>query len=591
VFSLLFFSKASRYSFFIVSTFIVLKQGFAQDHVSSLNINSGKGSLSKNERVVAEAERKQLQSFVVNLLKDYGCKDFEKKAFEAILEQLQNNPQPLLSFRDRHKAMISNLRVYNESDRPAGSFEPAKKEFSNLLLDLNELTTETLFSYYLDDSNGTVSPMSSYKIAVNLELEKVTSIETPKKKILDILKKLHSLIDDDHLDMGCRNEDYKNFLMLDLPRGYVSLNDVYRSQNAPQASVVAEPKVEVKPQSQPKVEAKPEAKIEAKIEPKVEPKIEPKVESKPEPKFEPKKEPKPEPKPEPKQEIKPEITVTHEAPVEAPIKEKIIEYSKTTLSKRHQESVEKEPPAAAKPQVSAPTATPDKESNNDIVERYLSLTRAEVKPYMKSGWDEDYEEFITAFILNGHTRLLRNFHQFEDVCDDISRHNTPQKKARFVAKFFKALAMVETGSDPRIETRENTDIRYRPKTRDFPSVSGKPYIQHSVGLFQLDESDYLYNNCQEIDYEKDVSIGYSNSRVRKTNWNYGGVHVEYYGDTRKSILNPFVNAACAVRILENKIPNGLISETSYWAPLRPDRGHAAGRSKLKKLIKKEIPGC
>lgn len=579
MFSSLFFSKASRYSFFIVSAFIFLKQGFAQDHASSLNVNSGKGSLSKNERVVAEAERKQLQSFVVNLLKDYGCKDFEKKAFESILEQLKNNSHPLLSFRDRHKAMISNLRVYNESDRPAGSFEPAKKEFSNLLLDLNELTTETLFSYYLDDSNGIISPMSSYKIAINLELEKVTSIETPKKKILDVLKKLHLLINDDHLDMGCRNEDHKNFLMLDLPRGYVSLNDVYRSQNHPQASVLAEPKLEVKPQAQPKIESKPEAKMEVKVEPK----IEPKVESKPEPKSEPKKEPRPEPK----HEIQPEITVTHEAP----IKEKIIEYSKTTLSKPHQEPVEKESPAPAKPKVSAPAPTSDKESSNDIVERYLSLTREEVKPYMRSGWDEDYEEFITAFILNGHTRLLRNFHQFEDVCDDISRHNTPQKKARFVAKFFKALAMVETGSDPRIETRENTDIRYRPKTRDFPSVSGKPYIQHSVGLFQLDESDYLYNNCQEIDYEKDVSIGYSNSRVRKTNWNYGGVHVEYYGDTRKSILNPFVNAACAVRILENKIPNGLISETSYWAPLRPDRGHAAGRSKLKKLIKKEIPGC
>ncbi len=585
MFSSLFFLKASRYSFFIVSAFIVLKQGFAQNHGSSLNINSGKGSLSKNERVVAEAERKQLQSFVVNLLKDYGCKDFEKKAFEAILEQLKNNPQPLLSFRDRHKAMISNLRVYNESDRPAGSFEPAKKEFSNLLLDLNELTTETLFSYYLDDSNGIVSPMSSYKIAVNLELEKVTSIETPKKKILDILKRIHSLIDDDHLDMGCRNEDHKNFLMLDLPRGYVSLNDVYRSQNTPQASVVAEPKVEVKPKAQSKVESKPEAKIEAKADTKVEPKIEPKVES------------KPEPKPEPKPEIKPEITVTHEAPVEAPIKEKIIEYSKTTLSKPHQEPVEKESPAPAKPKVSAPAATPDKESNSDIVERYLSLTRAEVKPYMRSGWDEDYEEFIAAFILNGHTRLLRNFHQFEDVCDDISRHNTPQKKARFVAKFFKALAMVETGSDPRIETREYTKHRFRPKSKEFPKLSSVSYEPHSVGLFQLDENDYIFHNCEEIDYENDVLIGYPPSRRRKTTDKYKGVNIEYYGDTRKSILNPFVNAACAVRILENIIPEGVLSKHSYWAPLIPfvkEKNKLIpnpATTKLKKQIKKEIPGC
>jgi hypothetical protein len=521
---------------FIAFSFLVPDQASSQIHAPVKTSGYLSHSYTKAEKEAEDHERKQLQPFVVELLKDYGCKDFETKAFHVIVEQLRQNPQPQLSFRDRHKAMVSNLRVYNESDRPVGSFEPAKKEFSNLLLDLNELTTETLFSYYIDDSSGRIMPMSSSDIANILEFEKVTSIETPKKKILDILKKINSLKDENHLDIGCRNEDKKNFLMLDLPRGFVSLNDVYKSTDKPQE----------------KIKNTHEIKTEtAKVNPKAEAAV-PKIE------------------------------------------EKIIEYSHTKISPPKQTEPIKQIPADIVPKhKEAPTSNPskEKESNGEIVERYLSLSRDEVKSYQKSGWDSDYEEFIMAFILNGHTKLLRNFHQFEDVCDDLSSHNTSQKKARFIAKFFKALAIVETGADPRIETRENTSIKYRPKLREYPSVAGKPYIQHSVGLFQLDENDYIYHNCEEIDYEKDVSIGYSNSRIRKTPWNYGGVHVEYYGDTRKSILNPFVNAACAVRILENKIPKGLISDNSYWAPLRDDRAHAASRSKLKKIIKKEIPGC
>ena len=517
----------------IVFSFVLFDQAYTQVHAPIQSAGYSSNSFSKVEKEAENFERKKLQSFVVELLKDYGCKDFEKKAFEAIVEQLRQNPQPKLSFRDRHKAMVSNLRVYNESDRPLGSFEPAKKEFSNLLLDLNELTTETLFSYYVDDSSGKIMPMSSSDIANILELEKVNSIETPKKKILDTLKKINALKDVSHLDIGCRNEDNKNFLMLDLPQGFVSLNDVYKSTEELQEKITKETKI---------IEYS-DTKINA-----------------------------------PKQ-----TESVRQAPTENVSKHKEVTEVKPESKPESKPVKPKETPVSASPK--------SKESNSEIVDRYLSLSRDEVRPYMKSGWFSDYEEFIAAFILNGHTKLLRNFQQFEDVCDDLSSHNTPQKKARFIAKFFKALAMVETGADPRIETRESTAIKYRPKLREFPSVSGKPFIQHSVGLFQLDESDYIYNDCEEIDYEKDVSIGYSNSRVRKTPWNYGGVHVEYYGDTRKSILNPFVNAACAVRILEKKIPNGLISDSSYWAPLRDDRAHAAGRSKLKKLIKKEIPGC
>jgi hypothetical protein len=362
---------------------------------------------------------------------------------------------------------------------------------------------------------------------------------------LDLLKRLNSLKDDSHLDIGCRNEDKKNFLMLDLPRGFVSLNDIDNSIEEPQEKVKNDTKKII-----PKAEA-------------ATPRVETKVIEYSHTKINVSKQAEPS-KPTPAESVPTHKDTTEEKPVAKVVKPK-----------------EPSPPIASK----------NKESNSSIVERYLSLSRDEIRPYMKSGWDKDYEDFIAAFILNGHTKLLRNFHQFEDVCDDLSPHNTPQKKARFVAKFFKALAIVETGADPRIETRESTAIKYRPKLREFPSVSGKPFIQHSVGLFQLDESDYIYHGCEEIDYERDVSIGYSNSRQRKTPWNYGGVHVEYYGDSRKSILNPFINAACAVRILENKISKGLISDSSYWAPLRDDRAHAAGRSKLKKLIKKEIPGC
>ena len=576
VFSFLSFLRASRLLPTIGVSLFFANHIFAYGNHGGSGNSSVQATYTKVEKAAEDKEKKELQSFVVDLLKDYGCKDFEKKAFEAILEHLRKNSQPKLSFRERHKAMVSQLRVYNESDRPAGSFDPAKKQFSALLLDLNELTSETLFSYYVEDTNGKVVSMEPTEIANILEFEKVTSIETPKKKILDLLDKLNALKDENHLDVGCQNEDNKNFLMLDLPRGYVSLTDLSRPQ--------VTSKIEPQKQEQVQVQAQIKAHVQSSAEKQnqIEKPIDVQVERKEESQLPIKKE---EIKEIPKKEIPKKIP---------PEKEPDYGHTKLNDSKKEKAQVQaqaKEAPKAdpVKPKETSYSETRLQkentgESNSEIVERYLSLTRDEVKPYMKSGWDNDYEEFITAFILNGHTKLLRNFYQFEDVCDDLSRFNTPQNKAQFVAKLFKALAIVETVADPRIETRESTAIRYRPK-------SNKPYIQHSVGLFQLDENDSIYHNCEEIDYKQDVSIGYPSSRVRKTPWSYQGVHVEYYGDTRKSILNPFVNAACAVRILENKIPGGLISDNSYWAPLRPDKAHAAGRSKLKKIIRKEIPGC
>jgi hypothetical protein len=567
VFSILKTSRRpSRLIIFISITCVFLKQGFAQGHESFSSIPLEKSSLSKKERVSQESERSNLQSFVVTLLKDYGCKDFEKKAFNAIVENLKNNPQPQMSYKDRHKAMISNLRIYNESDRPAGSFESSKKEFSYLLLELTRLTTETLFSYFVEENNGKVSPMSSRSVGILLKNENVTSIETPKKKILDLLKKLHYLTDDNHLDVGCQNEDKKNFLMLDMPTGYVSLNDIYRSQKFVRSEETRRELPIVSASSNFSAQAdaaapKPSEKFEVKVQSKTETKIEAKV--------------------------------ANQAPVQVPIKEKVIEYSQTKIDKSsHREEPPKDTPETPKTSSqSSKTEKTQSEISADIVARYLSLNQKEVKPFLKKGWNNEYEDFISAFILNGHTKILRNFHKFEAVCNDISRYNTAQKKARFVAKFFKALAVVETNADPRIETTEYKTKRLRPKSKKFPRLSNIEYEPHSVGLFQLDENDYFNHDCQEIDYEKDVSIGYSKYRKRVTVDSYTGVHVEYLGDTRKSILNPFVNAACAVRILENKIPYGVISNNSYWAPLRPDQEHVSDRDKLIRQIKKEIPGC
>ena len=114
MFSSLNFLKAPRPLTFIVFAFLFFDLAHTQVHETNQNSNYSNNVYTKTEKAAEDQERKQLQSFVVELLKDYGCKDFEKKAFEAILEQLRKNSQPRLNFRERHKLMVNNLRVYNK---------------------------------------------------------------------------------------------------------------------------------------------------------------------------------------------------------------------------------------------------------------------------------------------------------------------------------------------------------------------------------------------------------------------------------------------------------------------------------------------
>ena len=570
--------------------FFVLQQGYSQTHESSQNTNKNDGVYGKAEKQAEYQERKQLQLFTVNLLKDYGCRDFQQKAFEAILENLRQNSQPRLSAKDRHKSMISSLRVYNETDRPAGSFEPAKKEFSSLLFQLTSLTTEKLFSYYVEESNGKSLPMNSSDIANILETEKVSSFETPKKKILDILRKLNFLVSDNHLDIGCRNEENKNFLMLNHPLGIVSLNDFYRYKNlkkeVPREAQRDLPKIDtVKPQENEKPTASPDLPAPTVEKEKiVTEKHVPSPAVLPLPFTPPATPPVTPPATKPSMPT-PTLTPSPSSPpvvVRPPMNpppQKNPQVQETQPpQKTHDQS---QPEAQVKPKAR-------KDNHEDTVRKFLSLDNEELLPYMKRGWSKDYEAFIVALILDDHRDLLDQFHQFEKVCYDLSSYDSPQKKARFIAKFFKALAIVETDADPRIETLESFEQKYRPRSKAFPKVAGKPYKPHSSGLFQLDENDYFNYGCREINYERDVSIGHPSSRQIKTNHH---THPEFIGDSRKSILNPFVNASCAVKILEKNISSGIPSSNSYWSPLKSGRKYDARREKMQKTLVKEIPSC
>lgn len=130
------------------------------------------------------------------------------------------------------------------------------------------------------------------------------------------------------------------------------------------------------------------------------------------------------------------------------------------------------------------------------------------------------------------------------------------QKASFWVYFVSAIAKYESAFDPLSRMRE-------PGMGDDP-VTGRPV--YSEGLLQLSYQDSLnYPFCNEFDWKRDRSLSAS--------------------DPRKTILDPYKNLSCGVRILDRLVArHHLIAFDSgnYWSTLMPN-GHYGKVSGIKAL--------
>lgn len=310
-----------------------------------------------------------------------------------------------------------------------------------------------------------------------------------------------------------------------------------------------------------------------------------------------------------------------------PTKVVVVPQSKPPVAKppvvTHQPSQASKPPVAiakaSPPKVStpAPSKTPpikvqaspprDYSHLGPVIGKYLSLPLSSIRKYQEQGWRSEYDEFWSAILTNRHPYILENLDKLSPVCKIAGSLSSPEAKLKFALVFFQALSEVETDHKPLCETRERTSTEKRKATPNSKSNSNL-FTPHSVGLYQLDERDYFLG-CTEIDYAKDVSIGYSSDRLIVARDKKSGVHHEYRGDYNKSVLNPFVNIACAARIFEKKLKDDFLGPNQYWMALKLysisdswseekkkrykniNASAAAARGKLRNAIKKLEPRC
>ena len=155
-------------------------------------------------------------------------------------------------------------------------------------------------------------------------------------------------------------------------------------------------------------------------------------------------------------------------------------------------------------------------------------------------WDEIVEKSLSPEMLS--PRVARGVRSF---CPRFASMSNADKRA-FWAYTFQALAGAEAGLKP------TTDVRHtEPEVAVKDDVTKR--MVRSEGLLQLTYMDEKRYGC-DFDWNQDKALPEK--------------------DPAKTILRPKNNLLCGVKILENQMitqRKPLLTESSYWVTLRPDR--------------------
>ena len=173
---------------------------------------------------------------------------------------------------------------------------------------------------------------------------------------------------------------------------------------------------------------------------------------------------------------------------------------------------------------------------------------------------QDWTNYLIPIIEN---ELASSFMPGSDdmasFCPKYSKFSNTMR-AQFWAYLISAMVKFESGFDPTARMAE-------PSLGTDKTTGTTVY---SEGLLQLSYQDSGWIPTCAIDWNKDKGLAAR--------------------DPRKTILNPYINLNCGVRILAKQIENRrriAVSSGVYWAVLRP------GHPKLPQIQKltKDMPGC
>lgn len=173
-----------------------------------------------------------------------------------------------------------------------------------------------------------------------------------------------------------------------------------------------------------------------------------------------------------------------------------------------------------------------------------------------------WSEHVLELIHNKTPSLLDGADDIEMFCPNYSKLNTPDR-ATFWGLLISAIVKYESNFDPTTRMHETT-MGVDPITR-LPV--------HSEGLMQLSYQDRKpYPFCDEFDWDLDQAL-----------------HPE---DPAKTILDPYKNLNCGVRILAHQIRKKnriALSSGVYWAVLKLNGTY----SKVPQIaaLTKKMPGC
>lgn len=211
------------------------------------------------------------------------------------------------------------------------------------------------------------------------------------------------------------------------------------------------------------------------------------------------------------------------------------------------------PDPEPKPPVTPPP-TPPREPATEA--KYPLLWEAKVKG--SSAWSDYVYKVIREEEAN---RLMQGS---DDMAKFCPRYNTlsNEERVNFWGLLISAITKYESAYSPVSRMRETT--------MGTDPVTGQPV--YSEGLLQLSYQDTQWASYCEFDWSKDKNLSPT--------------------DPRKTILDPYKNLRCGIKIFARQVANkGLISVKSgaYWAVLIPG-GKYTKVDEIAALTKK-MPGC
>ena len=194
--------------------------------------------------------------------------------------------------------------------------------------------------------------------------------------------------------------------------------------------------------------------------------------------------------------------------------------------------------------------------------------KGEAPAYYSPSWENSRSDgpgwtaFVWKIIKNESQSLLQGPRDIERFCPQYRKISQEQRE-NFWVVFVSEIAKWESDHNP-------VD-RYLEKNQGYDRITRQPvYSEGLLALSYQDTASYP-DLCGDISWQQDSGLA--------------------PGDIRKTILNPYNNLGCGVRILNHIVAQSdiLADPASYWSVVRPQSQY----SKLNQIIAetKKIPFC